>query len=490
MREHELRAAIQELERQAAGEPFTREQKASWNELNEQLDQFIIRRERLRELDTPSHHDYEGTTAPHRRSLIADEQLPAQVRAAHDEGLRAIAMHESVLGTRAADQLDRLVREGDLHGHGSRYMSAVANPHYEAAFAKMLRDPQFGHLRFTPQEVEAVRLVTQADSQRSMAEGTGSAGGFALPFTLDPTILFSSSGALNPMRQLARTETILTREWKGLTADTPTAAYAAEGTEASDNSPTLVQPDIFAEKAQMFVPFSIELEQDWSTLHTQLKKLFSDAKDILEATKFLSGLGHGNSPPEPVGILSVGTTGALTTTQRVQTATVATYAAADPWSLKAAIPARWIPSAVWFGAPGTWDTTWQFVAAGSTTQARQFDEGRGGPFLGRPKYEWTTMATGSTTGTKLLLVGDPSTYLIVDRIGMNVELAPLLLGPANRYPTGQRGLYAYWRNGGAVLVPIRAECDLSRPPRQHHVSFPALSERKSQPSGPASRSKN
>ena len=452
MYEHEIRAAIRELEQEAAGQPFTREQKDRWNELNGQLDEYVVRRERLREVaGLPGHIEGERSFRYDRRD--ADERLPQQVRSAHDGGLRAIAMHEGVLSARAADQLDRLVREGDRHGHGSMYVSAVADPAYESAFMKMLRDPAHGHLRFSAQEVEAVRRVGLAGEQRAMAEGTGSAGGFALPFTLDPTILFSSSAALNPFRQLARVETIVNREWRGLTADTPTAAYAAEGTEASDNSPTLVQPDIFAEKAQMFVPFSIELEQDWPTLQTQLQKLFSDAKDILEATKFLSGLGHGNNPPEPVGIFSIGTTGALTTTQRVQTATAATYAAADPWTLKAAIPPRWIPSAVWFAAPGTWDTTWQFVAAGSTTQARQFDAGRGDGFMGRPKYEWTTMATGSTTGTKLMLVGDPSTYLIVDRIGMQVELAPLLLGATNRYPTGQRGLYAYWRNGGAVLVP-------------------------------------
>lgn len=454
----EIRRSLQALDAEAAGEKFTEEQRSRWEELNTRLerlnvsaqDETELRRARLKELARDprrlegerslNERRDEGKTAPH-------------VQTAHDEGLRAISMHESLLSTRAADQLDRLVREGDVQGFGSRYMSAVADPAYESAFMTLLRDPAHGHLRFSAQEVDAVRRVTLAGEQRAMAEGTGSAGGFALPFTLDPTILLSSSGALNPLRQLARTETIITREWRGLSADTPTAAYAAEGTEASDNSPVLVQPDIFAEKAQMFVPFSIELEQDWTTLQVQLQKLFADAKDILEATKFLSGLGHANSPPEPTGILSVGTTGALTTTQRVQTATTAVYAAGDPWLLKAAIPARWIPSCVFFGAPGTWDTTWQFVAAGSTTQARQFDDGRGGDFLGRPKAEWSTMATATTTGSKLLIVGDPSTYLIVDRIGMQVELAPLLLGATNRYPTGQRGLYAYWRNGGAVLVP-------------------------------------
>src|SRR5436190_19351546 len=116
MREHELRAAIQELEREAAGESFTQEQKDRWNELNEQLDEYNVRRERVRQLDTPMHYDgyWDGETSPARgrRSFgVTDEQLPHEVRAAHDEGLRAIAMNETVLTTRAADPLDRLVRE-------------------------------------------------------------------------------------------------------------------------------------------------------------------------------------------------------------------------------------------------------------------------------------------------------------------------------------------------------------------------------------------
>jgi len=36
---------------------------------------------------------------------------------------------------------------------------------------------------------------------------------------------------------------------------------------------------------------------------------------------------------------------------------------------------------------------------------------------------------------------------------MSVELIPHLFGSSNRYPTGQRGLYMYWRNSSKVLTP-------------------------------------
>jgi predicted phage gp36 major capsid-like protein len=50
-----------------------------------------------------------------------------------------------------------------------------------------------------------------------------------------------------------------------------------------------------------------------------------------------------------------------------------------------------------------------------------------------------------------LTLGDFNYFLIVDRIGLDIEIAPLLFGPSNRYPTGQRGLLAMWRNTSKVL---------------------------------------
>jgi HK97 family phage major capsid protein len=66
------------------------------------------------------------------------------------------------------------------------------------------------------------------------------------------------------------------------------------------------------------------------------------------------------------------------------------------------------------------------------------------------------MPTALTTTTDLMVVGDFSNgYLIVDRIGMEVELIPHLFGATNRFPTGQRGLWAFWRNSAKVLDPNR-----------------------------------
>jgi HK97 family phage major capsid protein len=307
-------------------------------------------------------------------------------------------------------------------------------------------------MRFSPQEQEAMLKVTRVENERAMAEGTGSAGGFAVPFTLDPTIILTGTGALNPVRDISNVETIITHEWKGVSADSVVATFQAEAAAVTDASPTLVQPDIFTQMARCFIPVSIELFQDWASLRSNIANLVADAKNTLEATKFLLGTGTN----EPSGILNIGALNGLTTTQRVLTATVATYAVGDPWLLKAQLPARFIPSSTYAGAPGMWDRTYRFVAQGSTTEPRQFSDGdRGSDFLGRPKVEWSPMVNTTTTGSKLIIAGDFSRgYKIVDRIGMSIEVIPHLFGAAQgNLPTGQRGIFAYWRVGAGVVAP-------------------------------------
>jgi HK97 family phage major capsid protein len=181
-------------------------------------------------------------------------------------------------------------------------------------------------------------------------------------------------------------------------------------------------------------------------LQQELLKLLSDGRDILDATKFLSGTGTN----EPVGIFAA--SGGLTTTQRIQTATTATTAIGDLYALKAALAStRFWTKATFAANPTVWDTFFRFVGGGNTTEPEPFTNGRGGAFLGTPKIEWSPMATATTvTGTKIAVVGDWSGYVIGDRIGSQVELIQHVFGAASRYPTGQRGVYFWWRTGSAV----------------------------------------
>jgi len=70
--------------------------------------------------------------------------------------------------------------------------------------------------------------------------------------------------------------------------------------------------------------------------------------------------------------------------------------------------------------------------------------------LGKPFYEASDFPTTTATGIKFLLYGDFSRLVIVDRIGLQVELVQHLVG-TNHRPTGQRGLYMYFRNSSKVV---------------------------------------
>jgi HK97 family phage major capsid protein len=124
----------------------------------------------------------------------------------------------------------------------------------------------------------------------------------------------------------------------------------------------------------------------------------------------------------------------------------------DVWDIKGQLPARFIPNATFALHPSKADAIFRFTPSGSTTEPQAMPT-RDGPLCGRPKVEWTAIPTALTTGTTQLLYGDfAAAFTIADRLGMTAEIVPTLFG-ASRRPTGERGLFAYWRTGSKTVVP-------------------------------------
>jgi HK97 family phage major capsid protein len=371
-------------------------------------------------------------------------------RAGLDDCLRTLERHQrdDRLSDRAVTSAEKLVRHQDPSGTTARYIAAAGAPEYATAFLKLLQYGTAASMRMSPAELRSVEQVTRVESERAMDVATGSAGGFAVPISIDPSINLTSSGAINPVRALADVRTIVSDTLRLVSADTPASGYGAELAEQTDASPTLVQPTITVARGTTFIPVSIELTQDWGSIEGELMKLLSDGRDILDSTKMLSGSGTN----EPVGIFG---TGGLTTTQRIQSATTATLAIADAYSLRQALSAtRFWANATFVGHPTVWDAVWRLVGQGNTTEPLPFNNGRGGDFVGTNKREWSAMSTlTTTTGAKMLLLGDFSGYVIADRIGAQVEVINHLFGSANRYPIGARGFFYYWRTGTCVSKP-------------------------------------
>ena len=345
--------------------------------------------------------------------------------------------HPDYLGKREQVQagLEDLLDTIDYPEALARHILATGSPTYRTAFGKaMLGVPLFDSESRALAVARALSL-------------TGASGGFAVPFTLDPTVLGTSNSSVNPYRAIARVEQITVDEWRGVTSGAITAAYATEAAETTDNAPTLAQPTISTERAQAFIPFSIEIGMDWPGLERSMSILLQEAKDDLEADKFTAGSGTN----EPFGFI----TGATNT---VNATTGQTFDAEDLYRLEGALPPRYRPRASIVGNRAIYSLTRQFDTQGGSALWMRLGEGLpnnpdgrlGQGLLGYPTFEASAMASTAATGNKFLALGDFTRFVIVDRIGLTVETIQHLVG-TNHRPTGQRGLFAYWRNSSKVV---------------------------------------
>jgi HK97 family phage major capsid protein len=245
---------------------------------------------------------------------------------------------------------------------------------------------------------------------------------------------------VSALRRISRVVTITGNVWQGIASDGITASYDAEMTETDDDSPTLSQPEIEVEKAQAFVPFSIEIGEDWGALRSEMTRAFAEAKANLEADKFLNGAGSSSNEPE--GLL----TGA---TNLVGFG--ATFQESDLYTLVDSLPDRYQDNASVLMSRAIASLVRQFGTADNGLWAPSLAVGAPPTLLDYPWYLTSGLDSTVADGDKIAVIGDFSRFVIVDRVGLNVELVPHLFGTARNYPNGMRGLYAYWRNSSGVV---------------------------------------
>lgn len=369
---------------------------------------------------------------PYDLTTLRYDTTPQDLRA------RALSAIESDKSTEswALDRAAATLRNVRDRGQVANLFLHTGSEDYRRAFAKLAAGAEWA---LNDAERHA---VARAQST------TGNAGGFAIPFTLDPTVIFTNDSAINPIRNIARVVQITTNSWNGVSSAGATASWDAEGAEVSNDAITLAQPSIPVHKMQVFVPFSVEVEGDWSAIQSDLRAAMVDARDRLEATAHIKGTGTD----QPTG-LEVELTGGSSV---VSPATVETFAAADVYATARALPPRYrmtadMPS--WVAAYGTYLDIRQFDTSGGGNFWTSLGNGTPERLLGWRAYEASAVDdsndinAAATETNFVLFVGDFSRYVIVDRVGMTVELVPHLFHTGNNRPSGQRGLIGWMRTG-------------------------------------------
>jgi HK97 family phage major capsid protein len=455
-RQTEIRSRIGELDVEYRGQAFNDEAKAEWNELNDELDsneeligELRARMDRVAGLAGDS--DRTERPVPAKRSRVGGSRVPDDLHdlseyrnrsnSAEDqarlmkEGAQrhletATFLHERANREDQQENVNKLLEKfGDNPGPGgiAERILVTSSPAYKRAFAKKTMGRELSG--------EESAALSRAASL------TTTAGGFAVPYELDPSIILTSDGRVNPIRQIARIEQTVVNDWKGVSSAGVTASYDGEAVEVSDDTPVLAQPTSSAVGARAFVPFSIEIGQDWAAFGSEMARLFSDSKDELESDKFI--LGTGTAMPQ--GLY----TGA---TAIVSSAAASVVAIGDLYRLDEALPPRFRAKASIVANRVYLNKVRAFDTAGGAGLWVQLRDDHPAQLLGLPSYEASKMTSSTAPGATAIVVGDFSHYLIQDRIGMEVELIPHLFATANNLPSGSRGLFAYWRNNGKVLA--------------------------------------
>jgi HK97 family phage major capsid protein len=453
----EIDARVGELDAEFAGTVMSDEARELWNQLNAERDEhgravkeMRSRRERLRTLasnpaateratgETPAFVRKTGVDIYDVNRIRSEARSDDDYRAGlHDNAKRAIERGHFPAFAGGREKVQEhveglLERVDDRHGTLAKRILATGNPVYDRAFGKIVMGGQ--------------HLLSSEESRAAMQVGTTTEGGFAVPFQLDPTVILTSDGSISPLRQISRVETITGKTWQGITSSGITVSRSAEEAEADDNGFTIAQPEVTPTRVIADVRFSVEIDQGWPQLRSEISRLLMDAKDREEDVAFVIGDGTGNDPGGVVATLDAAS--------EVDVATGGALTLEDLLSLEAALPVR-------FRSRG------RFLANKSTYQsARGLGEGSDGAdlwvrlsgsqppeLLGYPTHEASAMdSQGAALDlNRFLLFGDFSQFLIVDKLGMTVEVNPHIVGAGGRW-TGQRAVVAVWRNSSLVLV--------------------------------------
>lgn len=363
-----------------------------------------------------------------KRSLWGEEAMNATLTV--DRASAAIERGPH-MNDAARQRLTELVELDNRHAPMiARHMLLTGSPQYHQEFRDYIKS----------------RGSYIGESLRTAMSLTDAAGGYLVPFTLDPTIILTNAGIAGPLRSISTIKTITTDTWNGVTSAGVNAEWIGEGVQAADASPSFGQPTITPKKADAWVFGSYEVLAD-SGFASELGRLLADAKVRLEEAAFATANTGATIPRGVVAAV------AAVTASIVTSATTNAFVVGDLYNVSDALRPRDASQASWIGNKKIFSLSRRFDTAGGSAFWANLGMGVPQQLLGQPIYECSTMTGVVSTGANIMLVGNFSEYYIVDRVGMSVIYEPMVKSTGNGRPTGQAGWFAFWRVGADVVDP-------------------------------------
>lgn len=361
------------------------------------------------------------------RRIGPESELNAELRS------RALSAIEQMSGTndKRRETMTQIIegagRGFSVHGDTTKLakqLLVTSSPDYLRAF----------------QKASTGKADRMTDAERRAMSLTDTAGGFLVPFQLDPTVIITSDGSFNQIRQISRKVVATGDTWNGVSSGHVSWSWDGEATEVSDDATTFAQPSITIYKARGFVPISEEALADESNVASEVGRLLMSGKEELEAVAFATGSGS-----QPQGIVTAlqGVAGSV-----VSATTNNAFVAADVYKLDEELPARYRFRASWLANRAIYNDIRQFDTSGGGALWERLGADVPPQLIGKNAYEAEGMDGAIATGDDYVLVfGDFDNYVIADRIGTTIRFIPDLFHTTTNLPSGQSGWYAYYRVG-------------------------------------------
>jgi HK97 family phage major capsid protein len=350
------------------------------------------------------------------------------VRGLADANLKAIEEFEMPAGYK--DSFQGYIKRHKKNTAWTRNLLERMRPEYIGAFEKAM----------------VGREVFMTDVERAaIAVGTNTAGGYLVPTHLDPTLILTNAGARDVVRGISRVVTLVNgaNAWNGVTTAGATASWDAELTEVSDDTPPVGPASVPVHSAKSLIQASIESFEDITGLASDVQMLLRDARVRLEAAAHLTGSGSG----QPTGIF---TALDANTNVELQLTTGRTWTRADIARVTLALGDRWTDSSRFLMNPAILEEIAQLGTALGTNYTTDLTQPYTQQLLGFPitLSHTAPKVNQTTTVDNLLVFGDFSNYVIVDKPGStSIEFIPHMFNTSNNLPDGRRAWYMHFRNG-------------------------------------------